>query len=140
LAQSEFNEWFGDFSPDGHWVSYQSDESGKYEIYVRTLDPRGGKFQVSNAGGQGPKWIRKTNEIIYVSPDRKVMSANVIYSATSFEVVRTTPLFDLNIKGVGELKAVTADGETFLIALTGTEGASSPATLVMNWDEELKKK
>lgn len=140
LAQTEFNEWLGSFSPDGQWVSYQSDESGKYEIYVRTLDPRGGKFQVSNAGGQGARWVRRTNEIIYVSPDRKVMSATVKYSATSFEVVRTTPLFDLNIKGIGELKAVTEDGKTFLISLTGMEGTSSPATLVMNWDEELRKK
>jgi serine/threonine protein kinase len=140
LAQTEFNEWLGEFSPDGQWVSYQSDESGRYEIYARTLDPRGGKFQVSNAGGLGAQWIRKTNEIIYVSPERKVMSATVKYSSTSFEVVRTTALFDVNIKGVGELKAVTEDGETFLIALSGMEGASSPATLVMNWDEELKKK
>jgi serine/threonine protein kinase len=140
LAQSQFNEWIGSFSPDGQWVAYQSDESGKYEIYVRTIDPRGGKFQVSNSGGEAAKWIRKTGEIIYISADRKVTSATVKYSATSFEVVRTTVLFDLNIKGVGNRKDVTADGETFLIQFTGVEGASMPATLVMNWDEELKKK
>ncbi len=140
LAQTEFNEWLGDFSPDGRWVSYQSDESGKYEIYVRTLDSRGGKRQVSSSGGEGAKWLRKSNEIIYTTADRKVMSATVKYSASSFEVVRTTPLFDLNIKGVGSLYDVTEDGQTFLIQLTGIEGVSTPATLVQNWQEDLKKK
>jgi serine/threonine protein kinase/WD40 repeat protein len=140
LAQSEFDESLGVFSPDGRWVAYQSNESGKYEVYVRTLDPRGGKRQVSNAGGTGPKWPRKTNEIIYTSADSKVMSAVVKYTANSFEVVRTTTLFDLNIKGVGTCYDVTADGQTFLIQLTGMEGSSTPATLVMNWQEELKKK
>jgi hypothetical protein len=68
------------------------------------------------------------------------MSAVVKYTANSFEVVRTTTLFDLNIKGVGTCYDVTADGQTFLIQLTGMEGSSTPATLVMNWQEELKKK
>jgi dipeptidyl aminopeptidase/acylaminoacyl peptidase len=140
LAQTEFNEWIGKFSPDGRWVVYQSDESGKYEIYVRTLDPRGGKWQVSSSGGGGAQWLRKSNEIIYTTPDQKVMSATVKYSSSSFEVVRTTHLFDLNIKGAGTLNDVTADGQTFLVELTGIQGGSSPVTLVMNWQEELKKK
>jgi serine/threonine protein kinase len=140
LAQTEFNEWLGVFSPDGRWIAYQSDESGRGEIYVRTLDARGGKWQVSSAGGEGARWLGKSNEITYISPERKVMSATVKYSASSFEVIRTTPLFDVNIKGVGTFMDVTADGQRFLIRLSGIEGASSPATLVMNWQEELKKK
>jgi len=140
LAQTEFNEQWGTFSPDSRWVAYVSDESGRNEIYVRTLDSRGGKWQVSNSGGDRAYWLRKSNEIIYTTPARKVVAATVKYSSSSFEVVRTTPLFDLNIQGVGTLHDVTADGQTFLVQFAGTEGTSSPATLVLNWQEELKQK
>lgn len=140
LAQTEFNEWVGMFSPDGRWISYQSDESGKYEIYVRTLDAQGGKWQVSVGGGEAVRWPRKSKEIIYVSGDRKVMSAEVRYTSSSFEVVRTTLLFELNIKGVGTLMDVNADGQRFLLRVASIEESSIPATLVMNWNEELKKK
>ena len=140
IAQTEFNEGAGSFSPDGHWIVYESDESGKYEVYARALDPGGAKLQVSSNGGRGPGWPSKSGDIVYTSADHKVTAATVKYSASSFEVVRTTPLFDLNIKGVGELADITADGQTFLVRLTGMEGASSPVTLVMNWQEELKKK
>ena len=111
-----------------------------YEIYVRTLDPRGGKWQVSSSGGAFAHWLRKSNEIVYLSAGSKVMSATVKYSASSFEVVRTTPLFDLNTKGGGTLWDVTADGQTFLVQFAGMEGASLPVILVTNWQEELKKK
>jgi Tol biopolymer transport system component len=140
LEQTEFNDMNGQFSPDARWIAYVSDESGKNEVYVRTLDPRGGKWQVSTAGGDNVRWVRRTNELIYVTADKKVVSATVKYSGNAFEVVRTTPLFDLNINGVGRPFDVSEDGKTFLIQFTGMEGASLPATLVMNWDEELRKK
>jgi len=140
LAQTEFNEWMGMFSPDGRWISYQSDESGKYEIYVRTLDAQGGKWQVSVGGGETVRWPRKSKEIIYISGDRKIMSAEVKYTTSSFEVVRTTVLFELNIKGVGTFMDISADGQRFLLSIASVEESSTPATLVMNWNEELKKK
>lgn len=140
LCQSEFSEWIGMFSPDGRWVAYQSDESGRYEVYVRSVDPRGGRWQVSSSGGDGLRWPRRSNEIIYVSADRKVMSATVKHSPTSFEIVRTTPLFELNTKGVGTFYAVSSDAQRFLVQYSGVEGESSPVTLVVNWQEELKRK
>ncbi len=140
LTQTEFNEWVGIFSPDGRWVSYQSDESGKYEIYVRTLDAQGGKWQVSVGGGESAFWPRKSKEIIYTSGGRKVVSAEVKYTASSFEVVRTTVLFDLNIRGVGTFMHVSEDGQRFLLRIASVDESSTPVTLVMNWNEELKKK
>jgi serine/threonine protein kinase len=140
LCQSEFSEWLGMFSPDGRWVAYQSDESGRYEVYVRSVDPRGGKWQVSSSGGDRPHWPRRSNEIIYVSADRKVMAAAVKHSPASFEIIRTAPLFELNTRGVGTFHAVSSDGQKFLVQYSGAEGESSPVTLVVNWQEELKGK
>ena len=80
FLRTEFNEANGKFSPDGHWVAYESDESGRYEIYVRPFpapDGGGGKWMVSQAGGRGPYWRGDGKELFYLAPDGNVMAAAV---------------------------------------------------------------
>src|SRR4029077_15422640 len=69
FLQTKFNEGAGQFSPDGRWVAYQSDESGKYEVYVAPFPGPAGKWQISTAGGTNPRWRRDGTEIFYMAPD-----------------------------------------------------------------------
>ena len=82
FVQTEFHETHGHFSPDGHFVAYRSDESGHFEIYVRTFSPdsngdqatTGGKWQITNGAGTRPSWNPNGKELYYVTPDGKVMA------------------------------------------------------------------
>ena len=74
---TDFDERSGQFSPDGRWVAYESNESGRYEIYVRGFPQTGGKWLVSVAGGTQPRWRRDGREIYYVAPDNKLMAVEV---------------------------------------------------------------
>ena len=67
----------GQFSPDGRWLAYASNESGRYEIYIRTFPEAGGKWQVSVAGGVQPRWRRDGHELFYVAPDARLMAVPI---------------------------------------------------------------
>ena len=145
-----FDKRQGQFSPDGHWIAYASDESGplQYQIYVQSFPAGGGKFQVSTgAGGTQPRWRRDGKEIFYVAADGKLMA---VESQTSprFEAKAPKALFDPRIPR-NRLPAwldfdydVTADGKRFLVnsALTNPESsAPAPITVVVNWLAALKR-
>jgi serine/threonine protein kinase/Tol biopolymer transport system component len=74
---ADFSEAQGRFSPDGKWVAYVSNESGKWEVYVQSFPVPGGKWQVSNSGGAQPQWRRDGSELFYISSDRKLMAVDV---------------------------------------------------------------
>ena len=77
------DETFGQFSPDGKWIAYSSDESGRREVYVQGFAPDRvpaaavGKWQISTAGGDKPRWRRDGKELYYIAPDRKMMAVPV---------------------------------------------------------------
>src|SRR5262249_51547103 len=75
--KTPFEERDGQFSPDGKWIAYQSNESGRFEIYVRPFPGPGGKIQISTSGGAQPRWNKNGKEIFYVSLDSKMMAAPV---------------------------------------------------------------
>ena len=77
FLNSTFNERTGAFSPDGHWVAYQSDESGRVEVYVRPFPGPGGQWQVSTAGGKDPRWRPDGKELYYIAPDSRLMAAPI---------------------------------------------------------------
>jgi serine/threonine protein kinase len=139
FLETEFSEWLGSFSPDSRWIAYQSDESGRYEIYVRPFQGSEGKWQVSTAGGFYPLWRHDGRELYYVSADRKLMAVDISQSGSTFQAGTPHVLFDTDVKGQGDVQAVTPNGQRFLLSVT--PGASSvPITVVMNWDSELGKK
>jgi len=141
FLRTEFSEGAGKFSPDSKWLAYQSDETGRYEIYVRRVTGEGGKWQVSTNGGVGPNWSPDGKEVLFSSPDRKLMSAKVNGSGSTFLVDSVRALFDYESRGiVGNFEDVSPDGKTFIARVTELRQASPPITLVVNWDEELKKK
>ena len=135
-----FNERFAKFSPDGHWVAYESDESGRYEIYAAPFPGPGGKRQISAGGGEYPRWRADGKEIFYAAPNGKLMAAEVSIKDTTIEVGAVSPLavpVNLNLLYPYD---VSADGQRFLVAAPVEQKSPAPLTLVQNWTALLKKK
>jgi Tol biopolymer transport system component len=124
-----FNETQGRFSPDGRWVVYTSDESGKPEIYLQSYPASAAKVQVSVSGGTDPKWRADGKELFYVSADNKLVSVDVRVNGGAVGVPK--PLFAL-----GELSSdysPSADGQRFLFATQGQQGSALQYDLITNW-------
>jgi len=139
FLQTEFNERQAKFSPDGRWMAYMSDESGKEEIYVQPFPGPGGKGQVSTAGGRYPTWRRDGKELIYLEPPNKLMAVEV-RTEPAFAAGIPKLLFEPRLKPILERQFdVSSDGQRFLVNLALQEEASAPVTLVLNWTAELKK-
>jgi len=138
------DETFGQFSPEGKWVAYTSDESGRREVYVRAFlpgqDPAAGarKWLVSTAGGSKPRWSRDGKELYYIAQDGKIMATPVRIGDT-FEPGIPVPLFDVHTAGFFPYD-VSADGR-FLIntPVETAQATSAPITVVLNWSAALKK-
>ena len=139
FLQTQFNESSGRFSPDGRWVAYSSNESGRYEVYCAPFPGPGGKWQISTAGGVWPRWRSDGNEIFYLAPGRELMAAAVNGKGSSFEVGAVKQLFQTRATGLEDRYAVSADGQRFLINTTPEQAASAPITVVLNWTAGLKK-
>jgi len=139
FLQTQFNEGSGRFSPDGRWVAYASNESGRYEVYVAPFPGPGGKWQISTAGGDWPRWRSDGNEIFYLAPGRELMAAAVNGKGSSFQVGAVKPMFQTRAIGLEDRYAVSADGQRFLINTAPEQAASAPITVVLNWAAELKK-
>jgi len=139
FLQTQFNERRGRFSPDGRWVAYASDESGRYEVYVSPFPGPGGKWQVSTAGGMSPRWRHDGNELYYLAFDNTLMAAAVNGRGASFGVGAVKPLFRARTAGASYLYDVSADGLRFLVNTLPEQTASAPITVVLNWSAGLKK-
>jgi Tol biopolymer transport system component len=124
-------------SPDGRWLAYGLDESGRSEIYVVSFPDGQGKVQISDAGGVNPKWSRGGREILYTTFDGKVMSVEVDASR-GFRAGTPKALFQLP-EGTGFGWDVTADGERFLLNVPVIKSSSIPLSVVVNWTAGLKK-
>ena len=134
----------GQFSPDGRWVAYASNESGKWEIYVTSFPEAHGKWQVSNEGGDQPRWRSDGNELFYLAADGKIVAVPVKVGS-NFDPGAPVALFQANQRARVATSEqveydVTQDGQRFLINTHVTSGEIQPMTVVLNWDAELKKK
>ncbi len=110
LLQTDANEAAAVLSPDGQWVAYTTDESGRYEVYVQSFPAGGGKRQISTAGGNGPRWAG--NELFYHAPDGRLMAVTV-KSGTGFEASAPVRLFEFRPGGnlITPYYSVTKDGQ-----------------------------
>jgi serine/threonine protein kinase/Tol biopolymer transport system component len=139
LFRTQFNEVNGQFSPDGKWIAYESDESGRYEIFVVPFPGPGGKRQISAGGGSYPRWRRDGREIFYVGPDNRLRAAEVSFKGGTLETGEARPLFVPVRTGIGYAYDVSADGQRFLTIGLPEQPNSQPLTLVQNWMAGLKK-
>ena len=143
FAKTEFDEIGGEISPDGRWMSYASNESGNFEVYVRPFPAGDGKWQISREGGSEPHWRGDGKELFYVSGDRRIVAVAVATEGTAFRVLSTTPLFAARLGGLESPRgmrryAVSADGQRFLINAIPQNG-SAPINVTLNWSAALAR-
>src|SRR5207245_1634661 len=96
LLQGPYDESQGRVSPDGHWIAYTSNETGREEVYVQSFPEPGGKWQISTRGGSDATWNPNGHELFYISPDQQMMVMSVPAGPT-FEVSVPRPLFPIRV-------------------------------------------
>ena len=130
----------GNFSPDGRFVAYTSNESGRFQVYVQTFPLSDRKWQVSTDGGYEPRWRGDGREIYYLSEERKLMAVSVGAGPT-FDVPKL--LFQTRVpEGITSRRThyvPSRDGQRFLVNTQNVDASPSPITVVLNWQAELKK-
>jgi len=137
VARTTFNDLWGQFSPDGRWVAYQSNASGHYEIYVRPFLSPGASVPVSTSGGIHARWSPDGKELFYVAPDGKLMAASITVKGATLEAGTPVALFQTRIVGGGanfpgfrQQYDVAPDGR-FLVNVESESAA--PITLILDW-------
>ena len=134
----------GEFSPDGKWIAYNSNETGKWEIYVTSFPDLHGKWQVSNNGGIQPRWRGDGKELFYLAPDGKLMATPVTTAGDHFDSGTPVPLFQASARqaiATSERVSydVTQDGQRFLINTQMENSETKPLMVVLNWSAALEK-
>ena len=139
VSETIFDERDGQFSPDGQWIAYESNESGRSEIYVQRFPEPRGKWQISTNGGAQVRWRPDGDELFYIALDGRLMAAPFQLGSDGQAVEPGTPvsLFATRIPG-GALQGgfrqqyvVSPDGQRFLI--NSLVPVTSPITLILNW-------
>jgi eukaryotic-like serine/threonine-protein kinase len=140
IVQDAFDERVPAVSPDGKWLAYQSNESGRPEIYITAFPAGGAKWQVASNGGTTPKWRRDGKELFFLDPQDNLVAVDVNPSGNAVQLGAPHTLFQaVGIQRDFGPYDVTADGKKFLINSGNLKEGTEPVTLVQNWPEELKK-
>jgi len=153
FVASEFHETQGKFSPDGKWMAYTSNETGRFEVYVEPF-PRGagvpGKRAVSTAGGEEPRWRPDGKELFYIDPGGRLFAVQIQNGPpkAGFAMGEPTALFDMRLSRddrrlgfpapLSRAYDVAPDGRRFLVRTIREPGAEAPLVLVTNWQALLK--
>jgi eukaryotic-like serine/threonine-protein kinase len=140
VLRTEFGEQFAAVSPDGRFMAYESDESGRFEVYVSPFPAPSRKWQVSTSGGEKPHWRGDGREIVYLTPDNHLVATEVTPSATDFQVGAATSLFMIQPQRPGNVFDMSPDGHRFLVNMSIVSPNSQPLTLVVPWTGALKGK
>jgi serine/threonine protein kinase/Tol biopolymer transport system component len=139
VLQTPFNEMWPKLSPDGRWIAYQSNESGRQEIYVQSFPATGGKWQISTNGGTEPTWRGDGREIYYRAPDQQLTAVEIEAAGGTFQAGTPRALFPGKFQpGTARNRYLPApDGQRFLFVSPLGRDAMSPTTVVLNWFSEL---
>jgi Tol biopolymer transport system component len=139
VVRTGFDERDAQFSPDGKWIAYQSNESGRFEIYVQPFPGPGDKVTVSTSGGAQVRWRQDGTELFYMSLDDQLMVVPVEIAAKSQHINVGTPIPLFRTESTGAVQSanrqqymVTADGQRFLIN-TVVPSTTAPIVMLLNW-------
>ena len=141
FLQTEFDEQEGTFSPDGKWIAYVSDETGRNEIYVQSFPLSGSKFQVSSGGANEPYWSTDGTELFYMTADRNLVAVPIKLSPI-FEPGLPKRLFSIPVvTSQRHCYAVSSDGKRFLVMNPIEEETESYSSMrvILNWTSLLKR-
>jgi Tol biopolymer transport system component len=132
--QTNFIQDYGQFSPDGSWIAFRSNET-----HIVPFTGPGGKRQISMAGGIFPRWRPDGKEIFYLGLDGRVMAAEVTAKGNTLEVGRTRRALGIALNTSRAPYDVSADGQRILAIVQPEQKAGEPLTLIQNWTAALKK-
>ena len=133
LLQTPFDETAARFSPDGHWLAYQSDQSGRPEVYVQAMPSTGQRRQVSAGGGSRPIWMPGGRELVYL----KGLDVMAVTVALGPQVTIGLPVKLFALAPGDTAIDVTRDGQ-LLVARQAAAAALSP-TIVVNWFADVRR-
>jgi hypothetical protein len=141
--ESPFEEAHAQFSPDGRWIAYASNESGRPEVYIQSFPAGGGKWQISTTGGDQVQWRADGKELFYIAPDRSLMAVAIADGAT-MDVGKPVVLFQtfVPLSGITDDRnnyVPSRDAQRFLVDTLVDAGSTQPLIMVLNWADELKK-
>jgi Tol biopolymer transport system component/predicted Ser/Thr protein kinase len=147
VVQVPYNVTQGAFSPDGRWVAYSSEESGRQEVYVQSFPTAVVKRRISADGGFQPRWRGDGKEIFFLAPDGRLLAAAVTAATagSSFDVSSPVALFRpetaaMDASGEAMQYAVSSDGRRFLFSSPVQDLKAQPITVVLDWTADLKKR
>jgi hypothetical protein len=130
-------------SPDGHWLAYVSNETGRDEIFIRPIDSTGGRKRLSSEGGVGPMWAPDGRELFFTRGDKLAVVAldGQLNPVGRDRVLFTVPRFeDLQFDPETHDVDIMPDGEHFVFGLGTQSSSATRYNVVLNWFEELKRK
>jgi serine/threonine protein kinase len=141
VIQTESDERLGQFSPNGKWIAYQSNKTGRFEIYLRPFPGPGGDVPVSIDGGQEVRWNPTGKELFYMAPDDALMTVPIRFSSDGTTVDVGRPLALLSGTAVGgtipntnrQRYVVGPDGQSFVMNSAPEQASASPITVILNW-------
>jgi Tol biopolymer transport system component len=140
VVQTSFEDRHAQFSPDGHWIAYESNETGQFEIYVQRFPGPGGRQRISTAGGAQVRWRHDGRELFYVALDGRLMAVPIRFAADGQTVDAGTPapLFVTHVGGAvsgldRQQYVVSADGQRFLMSVVPEDPNPPPITVILNW-------
>jgi eukaryotic-like serine/threonine-protein kinase len=143
FVQSSPHDGSAVFSPNGRYVAYNSDETGRREIYVQTFPQPTGRWQISASGGVEPMWRRDGKELFFLTLDEKLMAVNVNTASPGFEVGIPKELFQAQLIPLWfwrNLYVPSPDGQRFLMLAPVGQAKQEPITVVVNWPALLKSR
>ena len=145
LLTERFYERFGQFSPDGKWIAYQSNETGSSDIYIRPASGTGGKWSVSTSGGTAPRWRADGRELFYTTVGN-LYAVDVVAEGTTLRLGTPKLLFQVNMGNQTHDDAfpyvVRKDGQAFLVQqMASASGTANQTSIVvaLNWAAGIKK-
>jgi Tol biopolymer transport system component len=143
LLQAKWTVRNAQSSPDGRWMAYASNETGSMQVYVSPFLNGNGKWQVSSAGGQEPRWRQDGKELFYLSAEGKMMAVAVTTGA-SFEASSPVALFQTHRRQPVSSQDVfsydvSGDGQKFLILTKVDEANAAPLSVLLNWASDIEK-
>jgi Tol biopolymer transport system component len=140
FLKTPFNEWAGEFSPDGRWVAYQSNESGRSEVFVRPYPKDERAFPISRGGGRAVRWRGDGKELYFIAPDGMLMVSR-IDTSKGFHATVPQRLFQTNLLLAQNNHPydVDSDGDRFLIPVILNPPGAAPITVVLNWTARLRR-
>ena len=140
IVQTSFDDTNAVVAPNGGWIAYQNNETGRTEIYITRFPGGGAKWQVSTTGGISARWRRDGKELFFLDPATNMMAVDVDTSGSAVRLGVPHALFSaLGARRGSGPYDVTGDGKKFLINSEDVKESSEPMTLVLNWTDELKK-